>query len=207
MKTPLSFGVVGLAIALLGVPAMAIETPKHELVKRYQDFEVRAYPSYVVAETEVEGAQDDVGNEAFSRLAGYIFGNNHGSKKLAMTAPVTQARAEGTKLAMTAPVTQVSTGARTWRVQFMMPAEYRLETLPEPKDERVHLRQLEPRRFAALRYSGTWSQKNYQEHLDELRAALEREGLVEKGEPVWARYDPPFKPWFLRTNEILIEVD
>jgi len=185
---------------------MATETPKHEVLKRYGDFEVRRYPSYVVAETEVEGEQSDVGNEAFSRLAGYIFGKNRGARKIAMTAPVTQAPAEGTKIAMTAPVTQSSTGPRSWRVQFMMPSEYSLEMLPEPKDERVHLRLLQPRRFAAIRYSGTWSRKNYEEHLAQLGAAMKREGLEAKGEPVWARYDPPFKPWFLRTNEILIEV-
>jgi len=183
---------------------MAIEQPKHEVVKTYDDFEVREYPAYVVAETEVTGEQTEAGNEAFSRLAGYIFGNNGGAKKIAMTAPVTQA--PGAKIAMTAPVTQTSTGAKTWRVQFMMPAEYRLETLPEPKDARVQLKTVPARRVAALRYSGTWSQKNYDEHLAELSAAMKREGLEATGEPTWARYDPPFKPWFLRTNEILIEV-
>lgn len=186
---------------------MAIETPKHQVLKRYADFELREYPSYVVAQTEVEGDQTEVGSEAFSRLAGYIFGGNQGAMKIAMTAPVTQVPAQGQKIAMTAPVTQVSTGPRRWRVQFMMPSEYSLQTLPEPKDPRVHLRVLEPRRFAAIRYSGTWSQKNYDDHLDKLRGAMRREGLIAKGEPVWARYDPPFMPWFLRSNEILIEVD
>jgi len=185
---------------------MAIESPKHEVLKRYADFEVRQYPPSIVAETEVEGDFSSVGSEAFSRLAGYIFGNNRGARKIAMTAPVTQAPAEGAKIAMTAPVTQESSGPRSWRVQFMMPSEYTLQSLPEPKDARVHLRALPPRRFAAIRYSGTWSQKNYQEHLDQLRSAMQREGLVALGEPIWARYDPPFKPWFMRTNEILLEV-
>lgn len=58
----------------------------------------------------------------------------------------------------------------------------------------------------AIRYSGTWSKKNYDEHLTLLKAALVREGLSPTGEPVWARYDPPYKPWFLRTNEILFEL-
>jgi len=185
---------------------MAIESPKHEVLKRYADFEVRQYPPSIVAETEVEGDFNSVGSEAFSRLAGYIFGNNRGARKIAMTAPVTQAPVDGTKIAMTAPVTQESTGPRSWRVQFMMPSEYTLQSLPEPKDARVHLRALPPRRFAAIRYSGTWSQKNYQEHLEQLRSAMQREGLVALGEPIWARYDPPFKPWFMRTNEILLEV-
>ncbi|MDQ3264027.1 MAG: heme-binding protein [Myxococcota bacterium] len=198
--------IAGLVTLLLGAFAMATETPKYEVLERYGDFEVRQYPSSVVAETEVQGEQTAVGNEAFSRLGGYIFGNNRGTKKIAMTAPVTQAPADGTKIAMTAPVTQSSAGPHSWRVQFIMPSEYTLESLPAPKDDRVHLRQLPPNRFAALRYSGTWSRRNYEEHLTRLSAAMKREGLEPKGEPVWARYDPPFKPWFLRTNEILVEV-
>lgn len=34
-----------------------------------------------------------------------------------------------------------------------------------------------------------------------------RSGLTTVGEPVWARYDPPWKPWFLRRNEVLLEID
>ncbi len=125
-----------------------------------------------------------------------------------MTAPVTQTRTEGAQIAMTAPVTQVLTRDHTWRVQFMMPSQYTLETLPEPMDARVKLREVGPRRVAALRYSGTWSQANFDEHLEKLRRAMQLAGLEAKGEPLWARYDPPpFKPWFLRTNEILIDVN
>lgn len=196
--------VIGIAVALLGGSAMAIEKPRYEVVERRDGFEIRQYPSYVVAETEVTGDPDSVGNEAFSRLAGYIFGKNQGARKIAMTAPVTQQKAEGAKIAMTAPVTQERAGERSWRIQFMMPSEYTLETLPVPNDARVTLRELPPRRFAAIRYSGSWSQQNYQKHLEQLRAALRAAGIPEAGEPVWARYDPPFKPWFLRTNEILI---
>lgn len=196
-----------LLIALLGAPAMALETPKYEVVQSFSDFEVRRYAPYVVAETRVEGAQKDVGNEAFSRLGGYIFGNNRGARKIAMTAPVAQAPAEGQKIAMTAPVAQSRADGDTWLVQFMMPSEFSLDTLPEPKDPRVYLRLLPPRTFAVVRYSGTWSKSNYDEHLAVLRAGLAREGLAAKGEPTWARYNPPFTPWFLRTNEILIEVE
>jgi hypothetical protein len=197
---------LALGLALLGANAMATEQPKYELVQRYDDFEVRAYGPTIVAETELTGEQAEVGNQAFSVLAGYIFGNNEGSKKIAMTAPVTQAPREGERIAMTAPVTQVSSGAKRWTVQFTMPAAYTLETLPVPKDPRVVIRAQPARRVAVLRYSGTWSQKNYDEHLEKLRAALQREGLEAAGEPTWARYDPPWTPWFMRTNELQVEL-
>ena len=186
---------------------MAIETPKYTVLEKHDDVEVRDYPSYVVAETEVEGEPSEVGNQAFSVLAGYIFGKNAGAKKIAMTAPVTQAPAEGTRIAMTAPVTQQPSGPRRWQVQFMMPAQWTLETLPTPNDARVHLRAVQPRRVAAITYSGTWSQSNYQENLEKLQAGVARHGLVSKGDPTWARYDPPWTPWFLRTNEILVELE
>lgn len=186
---------------------MAIETPKFTVLHTYEDFEVRAYQAVVVAETEVEGEQGEVGSEAFSRLAGYIFGKNGGAKKIAMTAPVTQAPAEGTRIAMTAPVTQQGTGTEKWQVQFTMPAEWTLETLPRPLDSRVHLRVVPPKTVAAIRYSGGWSQARYREHWEKLLAGVTRQGLVAKGEPIWARYDPPWKPWFMRTNEILVELE
>ena len=91
-------------------------------------------------------------------------------------------------------------------MQFVLLKGQTLESLPRPDDARVTLRALPPRRFAVIRYSGTWSDANFEEHLALLRAAMAREKLIPLGEPVWARYDPPFKPWFLRTNEILIEV-
>lgn len=185
---------------------MATETPKYQVVEQHPGFEIRQYPDLVVAETEVEGSLESVGNEAFSRLAGYIFGKNRGSRKIAMTAPVTQTSSEGEKIPMTAPVTQAPAGDQRWRVQFMMPSQYRLETLPEPIDPRVHLHEVGARRFAVLRYSGTWSERNFRDHLRTLQVAMADEKIDPAGAPEWARYDPPFKPWFMRTNEILIPV-
>jgi hypothetical protein len=187
---------------------MAIETPAHTVVRKLgEDLELRDYPGYLVAETRVGGSRSDAGNESFRRLAGYIFGGNQKQQKFAMTAPVTTAPApQGEKLAMTAPVTQTKAEGGEWLVQFVLPKGQTLESLPKPNDARVTLRALPPRRFAVIHYSGTWSDANFDEHLLLLRAAMAREKLTPLGEPVWARYDPPFKPWFLRTNEILLEV-
>lgn len=196
-------------IALLGAalaastPAMAIEKPSYRVVERQEDFEIREYAPYLVAETVVGGSREEAGNAGFKILAGYIFGKNRGERKIAMTAPVTQA--EPSKLAMTAPVAQAGQAGR-WTIQFMMPSPYTLETLPEPLDPAISFREVPARRVAAHVYSGTWSASRYEEHLATLRAALAKAGLTAVGEPIWARYDPPFMPWFLRTNEILLEL-
>jgi len=186
---------------------MAIEKPKYRVVQVLQGIEVREYAPYLVAETEVSGSREEAGNAGFRRLAGYIFGKNRGEKKIAMTAPVAQQ--DGPKIAMTAPVAQQERrdgGPSTWVIQFMMPSEYVRDTLPEPIDPTIRFREVPARRVVALRYSGTWSEEFYLEKLAELRAAMEKEGLRAVGDPVWARYDPPFMPWFLRTNEILVEI-
>jgi len=194
-------------LCALAEPAMAIEKPKYRVVQQFQDIEVREYPPYLVAETEVSGSREEAGNAGFRRLASYIFGKNKGEKKIAMTAPVAQQ--EGARIAMTAPVSQqarLEGGTSTWVIQFMMPAEYSRDRLPEPLDPTIQFREVPARRVVALRYSGTWSEERYLEKLAELRSAMEKEGLRAVGEPVWARYDPPFMPWFLRTNEILVEI-
>jgi hypothetical protein len=183
--------------------AMAIEKPSYRVVERREAFEIREYAPYLVAETVVGGSREEAGNAGFRILAGYIFGRNRGEKKIAMTAPVAQT--EPAKIAMTAPVTQEGQEGR-WIIQFMMPSAYTLETLPEPLDPAVSFRVVPARRVAAHTYSGTWSVSRYEEHLATLRAALASAGLTAVGEPIWARYDPPFMPWFLRTNEVLVEL-
>jgi hypothetical protein len=183
--------------------ALATDEPRYTVIRTEDAFEVRRYEPYLVAETLVEGSADEAGNQGFRVLAGYIFGKNKGAREIAMTAPVAQVP---TKIAMTAPVAQ-SPGAGGYVVQFAMPSGWTLETLPEPTNPAVRLRAVPARTVAVIRYSGTWSPERYTEHLGKLQEALARTGLRWRGEPVWARYDPPWKPWFLRRNEIWLELD
>jgi hypothetical protein len=194
-----------LLFAAGAVDVMATEEAPYEVVKKDGRFEVRDYASQILAETVVEADLEDAGSKAFNRLFRYISGDNTAREKVAMTAPVSQ-QAAGEKIAMTAPVGQQRAGDN-WAVSFMMPSEYTLETLPEPDDPLITLRQVPPRTMAAVRYSGFWSEKNYQKYKAELEEWVARMGLVITGEPVWARYNAPFTPWFLRRNEILVPVE
>jgi hypothetical protein len=164
---------------------MAVEEPSYEVVQRLDGTEVRQYAPYVVAEVQVAGSADDIGSVAFPILASYIFGNNKGERRYAMTAPVTQAPAAGGSL-----------------VQFVLPRGVTLASAPEPLDTRVQLREVPGGRVAVIRYSGRWSQANYDEHLGKLHAALDAARLRWVGAPTLARYNPPLTPWFLRRNEI-----
>jgi hypothetical protein len=191
-----------LLITLAAMPlfSQATEEPDYEVVKTFKQVELRQYTPYVVAEVVLDTTADKAGNEAFPILAGYIFGKNKGEQKMAMTAPVTQA-ATPVRMDMTAPVTQRAE-AGGMRVQFVLPKGVTLATAPEPTDPRVQLRAVPASQWAVIRYSGTWSQANYLEHLAMLTAELAAQGVATQGEPLLARYDPPFTPWFMRRNEI-----
>jgi len=202
---------LALAFGLAALPLMshAIEEPAYQVVQQLGEVEVRQYAPYVVAEVTVPGPADEAGNTAFPILAGYIFGKNKGEKKLEMTAPVTQTPAPAAtpvKLEMTAPVTQSASAAGGYVVQFVLPKSVSLATAPEPLDSRVTLREVPATKRAVIRYSGFWSESNYAEHLAKLQAALKAADLAWTGEPVLSRYDPPFKPWFLRRNEIWLSL-
>ncbi len=198
----------GLLLAFTGGPAMGIEEAAYEVVQTDGAIEIRDVAAYRVAEVTVEGAATEAGNRGFRPLFRYISGANRKQTKIAMTAPVTQAPA-GEKIAMTAPVLQApdpDTETPRWVVGFVMPASYTLETLPVPEDNAIRIREIPARRVAAIRYSGTWSDARYAQHLKQLETWMESQSLPAVAPPVWARYNAPFTPWFMRRNEIWIEI-
>ncbi len=197
--------VLMLAAGLAALPLnslFATEEAKYSVISQSGDFEIREYEPSIVAETLVEDEFEDAGSRAFRKLFNYISGDNSKQDRIAMTSPVSQEK-RSEKIAMTSPVGQRQSG-NGWAVAFMMPASYTMETIPVPEDPAVVIRHIPAYRAAAVRYSGTWSEKNYRKQLDRLQQWMELNDLQADGQPVWARYDPPFKPWFMRRNEILI---
>lgn len=192
------------------------EQQPYELVRRYPHFELRRYPEYAVAEVAVTADFDRAGNAAFRHLFNYISGNNTGRQRLAMTAPVIQEHISGErrapqKLAMTAPVIQSGPLPGTGKpaefvVAFVLPAGVTAETAPAPTGPRVTLRAVPGSLAAAVRFSGSGSAAGFARHNEGLHAALTLAGLVPVGPPRFARFDPPFKPWFLRRNEVIQDV-
>lgn len=179
---------------LMVQPAMAIEEPEFEVLQSNDDYEVRLYVPHVVAEVDVEADDGDPGRAAFRILAGYIFGDNEAETKMSMTAPVTsQAGGEGEP--------------EQYTFAFFMESRYTMETLPKPIDTRIRLVEKPARVIAARRYSGRWSTSNYQKNESTLLAALENDGVILSGQPYLARYNSPFTPWFMRRNEILVEIE
>ena len=187
-----------------GVPCMATKEPSYRVIKSDGDCEVREYVSYCVAETFTDISDfDEASNQAFRKLFRYISGDNRSKTEIEMTAPVTTSKSE--KIEMTAPVTSTKK-AGGYLTAFVMPAQLSLGTTPIPNDSSIQIREIPARRVAVIKFSGRWTSSSMDEHGGKLMDWISKNGLVPTGEPVIARYDPPFMPWFLRRNEIQIEI-
>ncbi len=197
--------------AFASTSVMAVEEPTFKVVGKSGRMELREYSPYLVAETRVKAEFAEAGNLAFRPLFNYISGKNQRQEKIDMTAPVSQfsERDAGEKIAMTAPVTQAPTmdSEGNFVISFAMPARYNRDNIPRPTDARVSVREVPSRTMAVLAYSGTWSMARYAEHEAALREEVAKAGWVERGGIEFARYDPPMMPWFLRRNEVMVEVE
>ena len=197
--------VIALCSIFLSATTMATEEAEYRVLLKEDNLEVRQYEPHIVAETVVDTEFEDAGSEAFGRLFKYISGNNQSEQEIAMTAPVGQV-AEGQEIDMTAPVGQTQVDGK-WVVSFMMPGSFTMQTTPKPRDERITIRQVPEQTMAALEYSGFWSKSGYEKNKARLEEWIDKKGFIIQGKPVWARYNAPFMPWFLRRNEVLIPID
>jgi len=164
----------------------------YQLLDKRPGFELRRYPAHVVAEVEMTGAFERAGNAGFGPLVSYISGRNASGAKVAMTAPVIQETTERDD---------------THLVSFVMPNGSTTAELPIPATERVAVHDVPEQVAAAATFSGRWTQSSYQRHVDTLMKDIATAGLTVAGRPRYARFDPPWKPAFLRRNEVVIPVE
>ena len=177
---------ISLLASVKTTQAIAIEEPVYQVEKAWEaeQIEIRAYAPRVMA---VTGMTED-SDSGFRVLAGYIFGGNAAEQKIAMTAPVQQSMAGEKEMA------------------FMIPAEYALEDLPEPEDQRVSFREAPAYTAAVIQFSGWASADKADENWQQLRQFLIAEGIDITGEPTLNQYNPPWTLPFMRRNEIIVPV-
>lgn len=175
------------------------ETPKYTVERVEGPIELRTYAPRLMAEVSVSGSQSQAINAGFRVLAGYIFGGNDGGAKVAMTTPVTQI--PGETIAMTTPVTQMARDGN-WLVQFMMPSQYTLETLPKASDPNIRFVTLPANRQVVMRFSGTANARVLASKEGELRSWARGQALTVAAGPFYYFYDAPWTlPWN-RRNEV-----
>ncbi|MFM7013773.1 MAG: SOUL family heme-binding protein [Actinomycetota bacterium] len=167
------------------------EVAPYELVKDFGEFELRRYPQLVLIQTKVSGGFLAAGNLGFGPLVRFISGNNQSRQKIAMTAPVMQE--------------SINQGLHV--VSFVMPTDLGRETTPAPIDPAVKVIEMPEHLAAARKFSGSWNQERFQKEGQELLKAVSGEGLKSIGNLYWSRFDPPWKPGFLKRNEVLIRIE
>ncbi len=199
------------------------ETLAYEVESEDGNFEIRRYRDHIMAHVDVEASFDDAMGIGFRILANYIFGGNHKRSNIEMSVPVEEEKRTSEKIPMTAPVTEESlqksekikmttpvteeTAGNIHRISFVMPSKYKLETLPEPDDDRIKFEEVEEERVAALRFKGRVKEKLAIEKSDEMKNWLNRNNLKPKSNFIVAQYNNPAVPGFLRRNEILVTID
>jgi effector-binding domain-containing protein len=186
---------------------MATEEPKYTVIEASEAFELRAYSPKIVAETLVSGSMAKASSAGFRLIADFIFGNNTaasgGNKKISMTTPVTM-EPKSEKISMTAPVSMEQAQGQ-WRVQFVMPSEYTLDSLPKPNNPAVTVREVPASNYAVIRFSGLADEAKTAAKTADLLAWLDGRGVTLIGKPELARYNPPWTLPFLRRNEVMVE--
>ncbi len=192
-----------------------LEEPPFETLKKAANFELRSYRSMVIAEVTVQGDVTTAGKEGSRLVKDYIFrqgvnqpttAGKQPDEKISMTVPVTMEKASE-KIAMTVPVTMESNAGAGYRLHFVMPSKYTMQTLPKPADPRVTLREIPARKVAAVRFSKFSTEATIAAQTALLQTWMAEQGLKPAGNPQFARYDPPFVPPMLRRSEILIAVE
>lgn len=196
-----------LLLLMTTLKANAIEMPDYEVVYTDGSVEYRQYEPYIVAETVVKNSSSYRGssNEGFMRLLRYITGANESQSDIAMTAPVQQTPASE-KIDMTAPVQRNET-EEGWRVAFMLPSSFTMDTAPTPTNNEISLRLIPKQLMAVIRYSGRWTERNFNRHKEQLLESLEESNIKTIGVAESAAYDAPYVLPFLRRNEVMIEVN
>jgi hypothetical protein len=184
----------------------SVEQAQYSVVQQDGKFEVREYAPMVVVETSVDAEFRKAGNAAFQKLFAYISGENTGSEKIAMTAPVVAEQGDGgEKIAMTAPVTAAADGTG-WVYRFVLPQSYSIETAPRPLDPEVNLLEVPARRVAAIRFSGRSTDAARERKTAALNEWLANAGITAISAPRWAGYNAPWALPPFRRNEVLIDI-
>ena len=165
-----------------------IETYPYVVKKKYKQFEIRSYETtlFTSVKLSTKGYKNS-SSKGFSILAGYIFGNNERSEKIAMTSPVSMSLEDSTTM------------------MFMVPKKLKKDLLPKPNQTGIEFKQEPAKTLAAIRFSGWANDTKIEKYKQHLKAALDAEGIKYTNQFYFFGYNAPFEI-LNRKNEILVEL-
>jgi DNA gyrase inhibitor GyrI len=186
-KAPIILLIGLAAFWLVSASRAATETPEYKVARADGKFEIRDYPALTVAITPMK---EEGMNDGFRELFRFISGQNERSEKIEMTAPVL-----------------IDSGKDGKTMSFIMPQKAVEKGVPQPAGEKVKLGKTEAARVAVLRFTGTRGAENEKAAIEKLTAWLEEQKIARKSEPIFAYYDPPWTPAFMRRNEVMVRIE
>ena len=163
---------------------MAYEEANYEVVKENRNYEIRKYSDRLVIET------NSIKGNGFRKLFNYISGNNEKKEEIKMTVPVTQ---------------EIKDGNMT--MQFYLPSKFNKDNAPKPSNPEIEILTIEGGYYAAIKYSGRSSDKNFLKNKDILEQELKQDKIKILGSPIRASYNSPFTLPMLKRNEVMYRVD
>lgn len=167
-----------------------VEEQKFTVIKKYPEFEIRFYPSAVLATVYSKAkTYKELAGPGFNKLAGYIFGGNDKDTKIAMTAPV-----------------RMDINDSNSSMSFVMPSNYSVENLPKPNNASVEIKKTHEEYVAVIKFGGFASDKDIKSYSEKLQKLLLQNGILSHENYRFLGYDPPFQ-FIGRRNEIIVSVD
>ncbi len=177
-----------------------LETPLYKVKAEKGSWEVREYEEFSVCSFEMGESPAAAGFGAFNSLAGYIFGGNQESVKMAMTTPV------------------INHGMSN-KMSFVMPSSYwkqnRAPPTPMP-DSGVKLEERgggmigKGRQVGVMWFGGFASKDAVAERKATLKSLLSKDpdwrAVDDAEDPLLLQYNDPFVPPWKRRNEVVLTV-
>ena len=182
--------IIILGCVLVGLIMSNVEKPKYQVVSSQANIEIRKYNPMIIALVEVQGERKEAIRGGFKMLADYIFGNNKSKEDIPMTAPVRQQKFQ-----------------ENWQISFIMPSEYNMETLPQPNNKNISLKELPSKKYIVINFSGMISDQNIALNEEKLKKYIFENEIQSLSTPIYAFYNPPWILSFMRRNEIMMEIN
>ena len=164
---------------------MAYEEANYKVVSKNEIYEIRKYSDRLAVETMTSGM-----NRNFRKLFNYISGNNEKNQEIKMTVPVTQ---------------EIKNGNMT--MQFYLPSKFNKDNAPKPSNSEIKVLTIEGGYYAAIKYSGRSSDKNFLKNKDILEKELKQDNIIILSPPIRASYNSPFTLPMLKRNEVMYKVN
>ena len=165
-----------------------IETYPYTVKKKYDGFEIRSYEAtlFTSVKLSTKGYNNSSG-QGFSILARYIFGNNERNEKISMTSPVSISLED------------------SMTMMFMVPKKLNKDMLPKPNQSGIEFREEPAKTVAAIRFSGWANDTKIEKYKQNLKAALDAEGIKYSNQFYFFGYNAPYEV-FNRKNEVIVEL-